>query len=1293
MADQNFRVKRGLEVGLGATVLTALPSGFVGIGTTNPTSKLTVQGDVLVTGVSTIVANSSTEAFRITQTGTGNAFVVEDATNPDATPFVIMADGKVGVGTTGMIRYGSGGSDTSTFGILASTGNDSAFVLKGNNGSTTDGSGQTLAVLVGASGGSGSGTNLAHYSHDTSGIGTKRNSIRFTDTQIRFEDNLSGSVDVTINSSGSGELLVGRTSSTGTTDQLLQVQGGAYILDSVGIGTTNPTSKLHVVGDAYISGVLTAVNGIRGIGIQSGGVTITTGIITTLNFTGTAVSTITNTSGLVEINVKANQFVRVSSTFTATAGQTTFSVSYTPNYVDVFVNGVRLTTSEYVATNGTSIILNVSANDGDIIDVIGMQNGGLFDTSKWTAADPSNLISGNIYKASGFVGIGTTNPQALLQVGAAITESIIVTSEGILGIGGTNVGSATNKLQIITEGVAAEGLGIFGTWTSQNAEQGAVNFYGAKNSSGALANIVCIDNRATSVSSRRGSLVFKTANPSGLVEGLRIDSSQNVGIGTTNPTSKLTVEGDVLVSGITTINNNFVVNGNTLYADATNNRVGVGTTNPTSKLQVQGNTNINNTLPFTVSYASSFSVGSQETGPQEISFSNDGRTMYVIGSTGDDITWYTLSTPWNITTASHVSQFSVSTQLTTPLGLTFKPDGTKFYITGTTGTVGAGATSVSEYFCRTPWDLTTAGYTTSYSVISQATNPSDIEFNTDGTQFYVLDNGSDFIQQYSCDTPWSIASGVSVGSSFSVGSQEANPQGFTFSQDGTKLLLTGSSGDDINYYTLSTPWNITTTSFVGIITSVGTGTTLGETAPAGLYWKPDGTKLYFTGTGLDTVWQFNMTSNSQLEVTGKTYLYSDVEIHENLDVYGEQNNYQDAYFYNKVGIGTTNPGARLHVTPTSTGIAGIFSGTTSADMVRITQTGTGNAFVVEDEANPDSTPFVIHSAGPVGVGTTNPSDQLHLQGIFRIDRQLTAQDQTYIRYFRQGSEKARFGLLASDNTIFFNATSTDTANHLVINQSGNVGIGLSNPVGQLQVSSGPVIIGAATSTGTASQTLQVTGGAYVSGNIGVGSANPSEKLDVNGNINLSSFGNYIQKSFADTTEEYILRGPALASYYPFITWTRSTGTTQRGLKIGVHDNIGNRGDWISIWNGSVGIGTTNPTSKLHVIGDILASGNVTGYSDESLKENIQTIPNALDKVIQLRGVEFNRKDIEGNPHQIGVIAQEVEKIIPEVVLTQPNGIKSVAYGNIIGVLIEAIKEQQRQIEFLKTEINTLRQLQ
>ncbi len=81
-----------------------------------------------------------------------------------------------------------------------------------------------------------------------------------------------------------------------------------------------------------------------------------------------------------------------------------------------------------------------------------------------------------------------------------------------------------------------------------------------------------------------------------------------------------------------------------------------------------------------------------------------------------------------------------------------------------------------------------------------------------------------------------------------------------------------------------------------------------------------------------------------------------------------------------VGVGTTDPGARLHVVPTSTGIAGLFSGTTSSDMVRITQTGTGNALVVEDSTNPDSTPFVVNANGLIGIGTTNPTSKLTVSG-------------------------------------------------------------------------------------------------------------------------------------------------------------------------------------------------------------------------------------------------------------------------------------------------------------------------
>jgi len=110
------------------------------------------------------------------------------------------------------------------------------------------------------------------------------------------------------------------------------------------------------------------------------------------------------------------------------------------------------------------------------------------------------------------------------------------------------------------------------------------------------------------------------------------------------------------------------------------------------------------------------------------------------------------------------------------------------------------------------------------------------------------------------------------------------------------------------------------------------------------------------------------------------------------------------------------------------------------------------------------------------------------------------------------------------------------------------------------------------------------------------------------------------------------------------------------------------------------------SSGVSVTGDMTASGNVTAYSDITLKENIETIPNALDKVLNLRGVEFDRIDKEDNPHEIGVIAQEVEEVIPEVVLTNTEGIKSVAYGNLVGLLIESIKELKAEINDLKAQV-------
>ena len=122
----------------------------------------------------------------------------------------------------------------------------------------------------------------------------------------------------------------------------------------------------------------------------------------------------------------------------------------------------------------------------------------------------------------------------------------------------------------------------------------------------------------------------------------------------------------------------------------------------------------------------------------------------------------------------------------------------------------------------------------------------------------------------------------------------------------------------------------------------------------------------------------------------------------------------------------------------------------------------------------------------------------------------------------------------------------------------------------------------------------------------------------------------------------------------------------------------------------VGVGTTNPTSKLHVIGDSLITGVVTATdvdstSDIRLKTNIQPIDNPLAKVIQIEGVSFNWK--KDNRPALGVIADQVEKILPQLV--HGDDPKTVNYNGLIGLLIEAVKEQQSEIDTLKERISKL----
>ena len=124
------------------------------------------------------------------------------------------------------------------------------------------------------------------------------------------------------------------------------------------------------------------------------------------------------------------------------------------------------------------------------------------------------------------------------------------------------------------------------------------------------------------------------------------------------------------------------------------------------------------------------------------------------------------------------------------------------------------------------------------------------------------------------------------------------------------------------------------------------------------------------------------------------------------------------------------------------------------------------------------------------------------------------------------------------------------------------------------------------------------------------------------------------------------------------------------------------------WYKHNGAGTHTTLLALDASGNLSATGYVESQSDEKLKTNIKTIDNALDKVCQLRGVEYDRVDIES--HQIGVIAQEVEKVFPEIVSENSEGTKSVAYGNLVGALIESIKELKGEITELRQELDILK---
>ena len=123
-------------------------------------------------------------------------------------------------------------------------------------------------------------------------------------------------------------------------------------------------------------------------------------------------------------------------------------------------------------------------------------------------------------------------------------------------------------------------------------------------------------------------------------------------------------------------------------------------------------------------------------------------------------------------------------------------------------------------------------------------------------------------------------------------------------------------------------------------------------------------------------------------------------------------------------------------------------------------------------------------------------------------------------------------------------------------------------------------------------------------------------------------------------------------------------------------------------------GAASGTGQMYVnsAGALVASGNITAFSDRRVKKNIRPIEGALSKLLTLNGYTFDRTDLDA-PRQTGVIAQEVMKVFPELVSHDQEADKyTVAYGNFAGAFIEAFKEEDAKVEALKKELNETKEV-
>ena len=267
-----------------------------------------------------------------------------------------------------------------------------------------------------------------------------------------------------------------------------------------------------------------------------------------------------------------------------------------------------------------------------------------------------------------------------------------------------------------------------------------------------------------------------------------------------------------------------------------------------------------------IAFKQSKDISSDATGLRQINFKPDGKIMYVTNRENDDtsevdsVIEYSLSTPFDISTATLTSSTTL-TNIDKPHAIHFKPDGKVMYV------VDNGSLTIEQYNLTTAWDSSTLVHDDNFA-ISDENQLRALAFKYDGTKMYVTGNETEVIQQFTLSTPWDVASATKDSTeSSALTDKEDNPRSIQFNSDGTIFYIGGNGSDSIHKYTLSTPWDVSTLEFsqsYSFRAQVDSSVT--HSIMAGFIFTANFTKLYITQdtdsrqsqTGVNTIYEYSV---------------------------------------------------------------------------------------------------------------------------------------------------------------------------------------------------------------------------------------------------------------------------------------------------------------------------------------------------------------------------------------------------------------------------------------------------